>query len=220
MYRDDEDDCEEEEKEEEDEETDRLKAESILLSTVETQSFPKHLSKIWRRRRGCGTLAIFLLSRPRKRRLTKESIEAGAENEFLSRSSYFLYYFVIILFSTFTPISGLKLNFDDYCHLWHRCHQRSGPLKTSTKVLASSSSKVTTLSLPLPQRTQDRLDLVRRPMNNPKKRSLNGQKPWNISFFTLSLAPSLYRFFSLQFKAEQLNFPLQSQFTCRVSNIA
>lgn len=46
MYRDDEDDCEEEEKEEEDEETDRLKAESILLSTVETQSFPKHLSKI------------------------------------------------------------------------------------------------------------------------------------------------------------------------------
>jgi U3 small nucleolar RNA-associated protein 14 len=58
----------------------------------------------------------------------------------------------------FTSVLGSKLNLDDL--LLPLASQSSAlqSLKTSAKVLASESSKSKTLSAPLPQRTQERLD--------------------------------------------------------------
>jgi U3 small nucleolar RNA-associated protein 14 len=54
--------------------------------------------------------------------------------------------------------SGLKLNIDDLLAPLASQSLALQSLKTSAKVLASSSSKAKTLSAPLPQRTQERLD--------------------------------------------------------------
>ena len=73
---------------------------------------------------------------------------------FLLLLRHYLSFYLFIL----TPISGSKLNLDDL--LLPLASQSSAlqSLKTSAKVLASSSSKAKTLSAPLPQRTQERLD--------------------------------------------------------------
>ncbi|KAF8167250.1 Utp14 protein-domain-containing protein [Crassisporium funariophilum] len=80
-------------------------------------------------------------ARARKRRFVKERTEAGAENEFRAHSS------------------GSKLNLDDLLAPLASQSSTLQSLKKSAKVLApSASSKTKTLSAPLPQRTQERLD--------------------------------------------------------------
>lgn len=97
---------------------------------------------------------------PRKRRLVEERTEAGAENEFRARSSGI--FTLLSLLRTFILTSGLtsglKLNLDDLLAPLASHSSVLQSLKTSAKVLASSSSKAKTLSAPLPQRTQERLD--------------------------------------------------------------
>ena len=62
------------------------------------------------------------------------------------------------IFFILTPISGSKLNLDDLLSPLASQSSALQSLKTSMKVLVSSSSKPKTLSAPLPQRTQERLD--------------------------------------------------------------
>ncbi|KAF9528093.1 Utp14 protein-domain-containing protein [Crepidotus variabilis] len=78
--------------------------------------------------------------RARKRRLLKEKTEAGEENEFRVQST------------------GAKLNLDDLLAPLASQSSALQSLKKSTKVLSSSSLKNQTLSAPLPQRAQERLD--------------------------------------------------------------
>ncbi|KAK0223862.1 Utp14-domain-containing protein [Armillaria fumosa] len=78
---------------------------------------------------------------PRKRRILKEQTEAGEENEFRTHGA------------------GSKLNLDDLLAPLASQPDTLLSLKKSTKVLnPSSSSKIRTLSAPLPQRVQERLD--------------------------------------------------------------
>ncbi|KAK0484734.1 Utp14-domain-containing protein [Armillaria novae-zelandiae] len=78
---------------------------------------------------------------PRKRRILKERTQAGEESEFRTHGS------------------GSKLNLDDLLAPLASQPDTLLSLKKSTKVLnPSSSSKIRTLSAPLPQRAQERLD--------------------------------------------------------------
>ncbi|KAK0498773.1 Utp14-domain-containing protein [Armillaria luteobubalina] len=78
---------------------------------------------------------------PRKRRILKERTEAGEENEFRIHGT------------------GSKLNLNDLLAPLASQPDTLLSLKKSTKVLnPSSSSKIRTLSAPLPQRAQERLD--------------------------------------------------------------
>ena len=90
-------------------------------------------------------------------------------------------------------------------------------LKTSTKVLASSTK---ILSAPLPQRTQERLD--RQAAYEQTKEEVDKWSETMRHIRTVSLLPhSLWTILNcfLQFQAEHLSFPLQSQSTGRVSNL-
>ncbi|KIM35627.1 hypothetical protein M413DRAFT_449671 [Hebeloma cylindrosporum] len=112
-------------------------------------------------------------ARARRRRLTKERTEAGDENEFRAHSS------------------GSKLNLEDLLT----------PLK-STKVLApASSSKTKTLSAPLPQRTQERLDRVA-----AYEQTKEEVDKWSDTMKRIR-------------EAEHLSFPLQAQSSGRTSNL-
>jgi U3 small nucleolar RNA-associated protein 14 len=86
--------------------------------------------------------------------LVKERTEAGAENKFRARSSG-IFYLSSSLTIILTPgrTSGLKLNIDDLLAPLASQSSARQSLKTSAKILASSSSKAKTLSAPLPQRT-------------------------------------------------------------------
>ncbi|KAF8814462.1 small-subunit processome [Phlegmacium glaucopus] len=123
-------------------------------------------------------------TRAHKRRLVEESTEAGAENEFRARSS------------------GLKLNIDDLLAPLASQSSALQSLKSSAKVLASSSSsKAKTLSAPLPQRIQERLD--RQAAYENTKEEVD---KWSETMKRIR-------------EAEHLSFPLQSQSARCVSNL-
>ncbi|KAF8817622.1 small-subunit processome [Phlegmacium glaucopus] len=123
-------------------------------------------------------------TRAHKRRLVKERTETGAENEFRARSS------------------GSKLNIDDLLAPLASQSSALQSLKSSAKVLASSSSsKAKTLSAPLPQRIQERLD--RQAAYENTKEEVD---KWSETMKHIR-------------EAEHLSFPLQSQSAGRVSNL-
>ncbi|KAF8195123.1 Utp14-domain-containing protein [Pholiota molesta] len=123
-------------------------------------------------------------ARARKRRFLKERTEAGDENEFRARSS------------------GSKLNLDDLLAPLASQSSTLQSLKKSTKVLeASSSSKAKTLSAPLAQRTQERLD--RQAAYEQTKEEVD---KWTDTMKRIR-------------EAEHLSFPLQAQSKGRVSNL-
>ncbi|PPQ94586.1 hypothetical protein CVT25_011899 [Psilocybe cyanescens] len=123
-------------------------------------------------------------ARARKRRQTKEKTEAGEENEFRAHSS------------------GSKLNLDDLLAPLGTQSSTLQSLKKSAKVLGpSSSSKAKTLSAPLPQRIQDRLD--RQAAYEQTKEEVD---KWSGTMKRIR-------------EAEHLSFPLQAQSAGRVSNL-
>jgi len=103
-------------------------------------------------------------ARARRRRLMKERTEAGDENEFRAHSSGRQCFFLAgnILTSNLTiHFTGSKLNLEDLLTPLASQSTNLQSLKKSTKVLApTGSSKMKTLSAPLPQRTQERMDRV------------------------------------------------------------
>ncbi|KAG5724388.1 hypothetical protein E4T56_gene16087 [Termitomyces sp. T112] len=120
----------------------------------------------------------------KQRRVTlKERTEAGAENEFRVKSS------------------GTKLNLEDLLAPLESQSSMLQSLKQSTKALASTSSKVKTLSAPLPQRAQERLD--REAAYEQTKEEIN---KWSDTMKRIR-------------EAEHLSFPLQAPSATRVSNL-
>ncbi|KAG6840084.1 hypothetical protein C0991_009061 [Blastosporella zonata] len=132
-----------------------------------------------------GDAPILGTERTRKqRRLNlKERTEAGAENEFRAQSS------------------GSKLNLDDLLAPLASQSSTLQSLKQSTKALGSSSSKVKTLSAPLPQRAQERLD--REAAYEETKGEVD---KWSATMKRIR-------------EAEHLSFPLQAPTAERVSNL-
>ncbi|KAG6856329.1 hypothetical protein H0H87_005530 [Tephrocybe sp. NHM501043] len=122
---------------------------------------------------------------PRKQRRLglKERTEAGAENEFRAQTT------------------GSKLNLDDLLAPLTSQSSTLQSLKQSTKALASSSSKIKTLSAPLPQRAQERLD--REAAYEQTKEEID---KWSSTMKKIR-------------EAEHLSFPLQAPATERVSNL-
>ncbi|KAF5352803.1 hypothetical protein D9756_006229 [Leucocoprinus leucothites] len=122
-------------------------------------------------------------SRSRKRRLIAERTEAGTEDEFRAHTS------------------GSKLQLDDL--LAPLANQSSNllSLKKNTKVLSASSTKTKTLSAPLPQRTQERLD--REAAYEQTKAEVD---KWSATMKRIR-------------EAEHLSFPLQARSSGRVSNL-
>ncbi|KAG6898857.1 hypothetical protein C0993_003500 [Termitomyces sp. T159_Od127] len=123
--------------------------------------------------------------RTRKQRkvILKERTEAGVENEFRVQNS------------------GVKLNLEDLLAPLASQSSTLQSLKQSTKALASTSSKVKTLSAPLPQRAQERID--REAAYDQTKEELN---KWSDTMKRLR-------------EAEHLSFPLQVPNAARVSNL-
>ncbi|KAF9461892.1 Utp14 protein-domain-containing protein [Collybia nuda] len=122
-------------------------------------------------------------SRKQRRVTIKERTEAGTENEFRAQSS------------------GSKLNLDDLLAPLSSQSTALQSLKKSTKALAPSSSKTKTLSAPLPQRAQERLD--REAAYEQTKEEVD---KWSGTMKRIR-------------EAEHLSFPLQAQPTGRVSNL-
>ncbi|KAK0205350.1 Utp14-domain-containing protein [Desarmillaria ectypa] len=119
---------------------------------------------------------------PRKRRILKERTEAGEENEFRTHGA------------------GSTLNLDDLLAPLASQPETLLSLKKSTKVLnPSSSSKIRTLSAPLPQRAQERLD---REAAYEKTKEEVGK--WSATMKRIQ-------------EAEHLSFPLQAKPDGRVS---
>ncbi|PBK84660.1 Utp14-domain-containing protein [Armillaria gallica] len=119
---------------------------------------------------------------PRKRRILKERTEAGEENEFRTHGA------------------GSKLNLDDLLAPLASQPDTLLSLKKSTKVLnPSSSSKIRTLSAPLPQRAQERLD--REAAYEKTKEEVD---KWSATMKRIQ-------------EAEHLSFPLQAKPEGRVS---
>ncbi|KAG6818499.1 hypothetical protein H0H93_004542 [Arthromyces matolae] len=113
----------------------------------------------------------------------KERTEAGVENEFRAHTS------------------GTKLNLDDLLAPLASQSSTLQSLKQSTKALASASSKVKTLSAPLPQRAQEKLD--REAAYEQTKEELD---TWSATMKRVR-------------DAEHLSFPLQAPTAGRVSNL-
>ena len=100
-------------------------------------------------------------ARTRKRRMIKERTEAGVENEFRAQTAgaFLSCSFILGTDVLYYIILGSKLNLDDLLAPLSSQSTTLLSLKKSTKILApSSKSKTQTLSAPLPQRTQERLD--------------------------------------------------------------
>ncbi|KAG7442817.1 Utp14-domain-containing protein [Guyanagaster necrorhizus] len=119
---------------------------------------------------------------PRKRRILKERTEAGEENEFRTHGT------------------GSKLNLDDLLAPLASQPDILLSLKKSAKILnPSSSSKIRTLSAPLPQRAQERLD--REAAYEKTKEEVD---KWSATMKQIQ-------------EAEHLSFPLQAKPEGRVS---
>ncbi|KAF8079316.1 Utp14-domain-containing protein [Lyophyllum atratum] len=121
--------------------------------------------------------------RKQRRLMLKEYTEAGAENEFRAQTS------------------GSKINLDDLLAPLASQSSTLQSLKQSTKVLGSSSSKTKTLSAPLPQRAQERLD--REAAYEQTKEEVD---KWSGTMKRIR-------------EAEHLSFPLQAPTAGRVSNL-
>ncbi|OJA08873.1 hypothetical protein AZE42_01736 [Rhizopogon vesiculosus] len=119
----------------------------------------------------------------KKRRLIEERTEAGAEGEFGVSAA---------------GSSALKL--DDLLAPLQSSSALTA-LKKSTKVLISTSNKTKTLSAPLPQRAQERLD--REAAYEQTKEEVD---KWSTTMKRIK-------------QAEHLSFPLQTQSEGRVSNL-
>ncbi|KXN84966.1 hypothetical protein AN958_11811 [Leucoagaricus sp. SymC.cos] len=122
-------------------------------------------------------------SRSRKRRLIAERTEAGAEDEFRAHAS------------------GSKLQLDDLLAPLATQSSNLLSLKKNTKVLSAASTKVRTLSAPLPQRTQERLD--REAAYEQTKGEVD---KWSATMKRVR-------------EAEHLSFPLQARSSGRVTNL-
>ncbi|KAJ3563283.1 hypothetical protein NP233_g9033 [Leucocoprinus birnbaumii] len=122
-------------------------------------------------------------SRSRKRRLIAERTEAGAEDEFRAHAS------------------GSKLQLDDLLAPLATQSSNLLSLKKNTKVLSTASTKIKTLSAPLPQRTQERLD--REAAYEQTKTEVD---KWSGTMKRIR-------------EAEHLSFPLQARSSGRVSNL-
>ncbi|KAI9566354.1 Utp14-domain-containing protein [Boletus coccyginus] len=120
-------------------------------------------------------------SGPKRRRRVTDRTEAGEESEFGVRGSSALR--LDDLLAPLTSTSSIAA------------------LKRSTKYLTSSSSKTKTLSAPLPQRAQERLD--REAAYERTKEEVDG---WAATMKRIK-------------EAEHLNFPLQAERPTRVSNL-
>ncbi|KAI0783149.1 Utp14 protein-domain-containing protein [Abortiporus biennis] len=122
--------------------------------------------------------------RRQKRRILKEKTEAGVENEFATSSG------------------ATKLNLDDLlAPLASSSSSNLQSLKKSAKILASTSSKNQTLSAPLPQRAQERLD--REAAYEQTKEEVD---KWSATMRHIK-------------EAEHLSFPLQAKPAGRTSNL-
>ncbi|CAL1694682.1 unnamed protein product [Somion occarium] len=122
-------------------------------------------------------------ARRQKRRMLKERTEAGEENEF-------------------APHRGAtKLNLDDLLNPLASSSSNLLSLKKSAKILTSISAKNQTLSAPLPQRTQERLD--REAAYQQTKEEVD---KWSATMKKIK-------------EAEHLSFPLQAQPAGRTSNL-
>ncbi|KIM82209.1 hypothetical protein PILCRDRAFT_820590 [Piloderma croceum F 1598] len=119
----------------------------------------------------------------RKRRIIKERTEAGPENEFGAQAT-----------------ASTKLKLDDLLAPLASQSTNLLGLKKSAKVLASTSG-AKTLSAPLPQRTQERVD--REAAYEQTKEEVD---KWTETMKRIK-------------EAEHLSFPLQAQPTGRVSNL-
>ena len=96
------------------------------------------------------------MKRTRKRRLLPERTEAGIENEFAPALGAYIY--LPLFFLSDKNEDGGRLNLDDLLAPLEGQSSNLLSLKKSAKVLSSTSSKIKTLSAPLPQRTAERLD--------------------------------------------------------------
>ena len=163
-------------------------------------------------------------TRAPKRRLVQERTEAGAENEFRARSSGIFYLSSSLTFIILTPgrTSGLKLNIDDLLAPLASQSSALQSLKASAKILASTSSKAKTLSAPLPQRTQERLDrqaAYEQTKEEVDKWSETMKHIREVSLLYFFIRTGFLRVVFSKFQAEHLSFPLQSQSASRVSNL-
>ncbi|KAG6813718.1 hypothetical protein H0H92_008126 [Tricholoma furcatifolium] len=150
------------------------------------QNFVSNLDTTAKKRKiSEGDLPMAESERVRKQRrlALKERTEAGAENEFRAQTS------------------GAKLNLEDLLAPLASQSSTLQSLKQSTKALGSSSSKVKTLSAPLPQRAQERLD--REAAYEETKEEV---EKWSATMKRIR-------------EAEHLSFPLQAPSAERVSNL-
>ncbi|KAG6891640.1 hypothetical protein C0992_001326 [Termitomyces sp. T32_za158] len=191
-----EDETETEEMEEDESEEDASEREELAFtpSDIEDvepdaldglQNFISSLDTTTKKRKVSGDDVSESVERTRKQRkvVLKESTAAGVENEFRVQNS------------------GVKLTLQDLLAPLASQSSTLQSLKQSTKALASTSSKVKTLSAPLPQRAQERVD--REAAYEKTKEEIN---KWSDTMKRLR-------------EAEHLSFPLQVPNAARVSNL-
>ncbi|KAG6901574.1 hypothetical protein C0995_010342 [Termitomyces sp. Mi166 len=138
--------------------------------------------------------------RKQRRVILKERTEAGAENEFRVQTSG-MYLLTAPSGNVIHLCTGTKLNLEDLLAPLASQSLALQSLKQSTKALASTSSKVKTLSAPLPQRAQERLD--REAAYEQTKEEIT---KWSDTMKKIR-------------EAEHLSFPLQAPNAARVSNL-
>jgi len=145
---------EEEEEGEGDEDTVLSADEDVNPSALEgLENFVSSLETS-RKRKGDSDIASNPL--PRKRRLMEEKTAVGVEGEFTAvTSGTSNTYICSALFSMFL---GQQLRLDDLIAPLASHSSAVLSLKKSVKVLDASRTRGAPLSVPLPQRTQDRLD--------------------------------------------------------------
>ena len=211
---------EDEEDEDEDEQTDNEDSEQddIVLSAddeedpspealVSLENFISTLDPSKKRKAPSdddGSVADVDVSRTHKRRMIKERTEAGPENEFGAQVSglFFIFPFILMCLPLMksTIAGSTKLKLDDLLASLGTHSSNLLGLKQSAKVLASTSG-AKTLSAPLPQRTQERVD--REAAYEQTKEEVD---KWEGTMKRIK-------------EAEHLSFPLQGQSTGRVSNL-
>ncbi|KAG1747704.1 Utp14 protein-domain-containing protein [Suillus lakei] len=170
---------------EHDEEEDAISAsedETSPEALAELESFLSKLDPAEDKKRKSNDVSA-THSVPKKRRLMQERTEAGAEGEFGVSAGGSRALELDDLLAPLTSSSALTA------------------LKKSTKALTSTSNKTKTLSAPLPQRAQERLD--REAAYEQTKEEVD---KWSATMKHIK-------------QAEHLSFPLQTQSEGRVSNL-
>ncbi|KAG6330003.1 hypothetical protein ID866_9086 [Astraeus odoratus] len=163
-----------------DEEWDDVESEGSSEALLELENFIATLDPVDSRKRKPGEDCSPGLH-TKKRRTFSERTEVGEESEFGAKRSSVLK--IDDLLAPLASTSALVA------------------LKKSTKPLTSSSAKTKTLSTPLPQRTQEKLD--REAAYEQTKQEVD---KWSVTMKRIA-------------EAEHLSFPLQAEPTSRVSNL-